>query len=482
MYENNKDIGWKKKNSVGSGGSGSYDDTLIKSKINTLNKEMDDLQKSVFFVNVESFGAKGDGVTDDTSAIRSAIEYAVNNKLNKVVFNKGTYLISSIDIPSFICIEMQSGTNIVTNSETEFAFNCNNVTNVVISGGIISGGFGAVRCVRSQKIKIEGLTVYNTKNGVTCKESDTCIINSNTFDNINGDISGSIGVTLYKTNNSIVTDNRINNTGQDSILVYDESRNCIISNNICTDWNRENDMGRASIQAYWTDHVIICDNLCYGVNHLEFGIGANETGIRARDCDYIKIDNNLVKNCYASGIENILLNDTNGKFTQKHTTITNNTIEDVGQYGISSMGTVANAQPAFTIISNNIIDGVKWMYTNGTGVGILSKDNNCIISSNIVRNVGDMGIGAYGKIKIIGNFIENAGVYNDGNVGVMRVGIFATQEGVEILFNTISHTMPSEECPMKKGIMQTGNYSYYAFGNILYNDLLMSTEGTNMHN
>lgn len=42
MYENNKDIGWKKKENNGS--NGSYDDSLIKNQINALNKKIEDKQ------------------------------------------------------------------------------------------------------------------------------------------------------------------------------------------------------------------------------------------------------------------------------------------------------------------------------------------------------------------------------------------------------------------------------------------------------
>ena len=41
MYENNKDIGWKKKNN---GSNGSYDDSLIKNQINILDDKIDDKQ------------------------------------------------------------------------------------------------------------------------------------------------------------------------------------------------------------------------------------------------------------------------------------------------------------------------------------------------------------------------------------------------------------------------------------------------------
>lgn len=45
MYENNKDIGWKKKNNNSS--NGSYDDSLIKNQINILDKKIEDKQNEL---------------------------------------------------------------------------------------------------------------------------------------------------------------------------------------------------------------------------------------------------------------------------------------------------------------------------------------------------------------------------------------------------------------------------------------------------
>lgn len=52
-----------------------------------------DLQLQHIGVNVKNFNAKGDGVTDDTTAIQSALDYCFENDLN-LYFENGEYIIS----------------------------------------------------------------------------------------------------------------------------------------------------------------------------------------------------------------------------------------------------------------------------------------------------------------------------------------------------------------------------------------------------
>lgn len=50
----------------------------------------------VIIVDVKVFGAKGDGVTDDTAAIQRAINYAISIGKHEVVFPAGTYLYTTL--------------------------------------------------------------------------------------------------------------------------------------------------------------------------------------------------------------------------------------------------------------------------------------------------------------------------------------------------------------------------------------------------
>jgi hypothetical protein len=72
------------------------------------------------FVSVEEFGAVGDGITDDYKAIQNALDYAGNNGIRKVVFQKRSYRITNI-------LQVPSGVEIDGNGATILFDNVNNL-------------------------------------------------------------------------------------------------------------------------------------------------------------------------------------------------------------------------------------------------------------------------------------------------------------------------------------------------------------------
>ena len=72
-----------------------------------------------YALSVKSFGAVGDGVTDDTPAVQVALDLCPKN--GRIIFEKGTYLLSPIRIKSDTTVEIRKGaTLLATTDEKKF--------------------------------------------------------------------------------------------------------------------------------------------------------------------------------------------------------------------------------------------------------------------------------------------------------------------------------------------------------------------------
>ena len=91
-------------------------------------------------MNVRQFGAKGDGVTDDTAKIQSALDNA-----STVIVPLGTYMVdavTSINLNSYnkLLLDNDSIVKAIGNDQTSYkVINISNVHDVEIAGGTISG-------------------------------------------------------------------------------------------------------------------------------------------------------------------------------------------------------------------------------------------------------------------------------------------------------------------------------------------------------
>jgi hypothetical protein len=104
-------------------------------------------------INVKDFGAVGDGVTDDTTAIQAALNSASKNQ---TVIISGRYRVSNITIPKFVSL-VGMGSNIgATDTYDSNFFTGTNSTLLLNSGSTISMQNGA--CLENAYIFPYGMT------------------------------------------------------------------------------------------------------------------------------------------------------------------------------------------------------------------------------------------------------------------------------------------------------------------------------------
>ena len=115
MYENNKDIGWKKKENNNSS-NGSYDDSLIKNQINVLDKKIEDKQdelisgSNIKTINGQSILGNGN-ITIKEGENVDLSEYAAKEELN----NKA----DKSDIPTKVS-QLTNDKNYLTSIPSEY--------------------------------------------------------------------------------------------------------------------------------------------------------------------------------------------------------------------------------------------------------------------------------------------------------------------------------------------------------------------------
>lgn len=135
--------------------------------------------------NVKDFGAKGDGVTDDTDAILDAIQAAVENGGGEVFFPVGKYKVSSTIVVPFKCalIGMPSGSEFNTENAVEI-IGTTTLSPVVSLTGSAGAGHGIIKSIgitRNLTTK-EASSIPSETIGLLIDNSDyTLIENVNIF-------------------------------------------------------------------------------------------------------------------------------------------------------------------------------------------------------------------------------------------------------------------------------------------------------------
>lgn len=199
-------------------------------------------------LDVKSFGAKGDGVTDDTTAVQKAINSAVTG--DTLVFN-GVFSVSKLTVSGKSNLTLK-GTGTIKQRVNNTLISVTNSPNFRIEGLTIDGNaknWYLLDIQNSSYFVIENSTFKNLGNGTTtvsaiyiAPNSNNGLIKGNVFDNIVADrIARAIWVNNYRDRSKLaanitITGNLFKNirpAGDGDAVVVDQggNSNILISGN-----------------------------------------------------------------------------------------------------------------------------------------------------------------------------------------------------------------------------------------------------------
>ena len=341
-------------------------------------------------VNVKDYGAVGDGVTDDTSAIQLAL-----NQGGYVVFDNATYLFTSLTLSSNTIIDGK-GAILKSIGENTTSFYFTGKSNIEIKNLEIYGSatevisktgyqYHGVYGYNSSNILIDNIKVHDMPNGgiffVDC--SYVTVKNCRLYNNLDGaDISFGYGDTENLITNFICTDNICESSNRYGIRVQGTAKDILVDGNIV---KSKGEYGLL-FYSYSTpiSQVRVTNNHVEDVSHNADEAYYSGMGIYLQTINNVVCSNNIVKD---------VLQD-------RPDSTTNRTLLP-GAISISSCAGVT--------CEGNIIDG-----SGKDGISITKTANTadypCLVNGNSIRNVVDYAIYA---VDLNNTIISNNSIVND---------------------------------------------------------------------
>jgi len=386
-------------------------------------------------VSVKDFGAVGDGTTDDTSAIQAAIDYVSVTGIDGTVIipkSSGKYIFTAIVNKSNVTLKGTGGVlKLKDNTCIDAGVNYYPIGNI---------GVGDVNC-KYDGLIIDGNstnnTLFNVADAITCTGKFSSVLNCKITDApdsgimfsdaafgicSNNEVSGATDAGIYSngtegtedTEGMIVTNNRIENCVYVGIAVKRSGIDYIVTNNTivnCGNGVTLTDFGLGT--GGHPNNISISNNYLkdIGYPYRSSSPAPAEVGITAQICDNVSITNNILKN--VSGV------------------------------GINIDGSRK------CIVTGNLVVGYTTSPSTGTygNTGILAETRSaqtpvdCIISSNLVRDVDDDGIylKAITYSVITNNIIKGAGanalrLFDDADNNMIQGNI--ADGATDLLYNS----------------------------------------------
>lgn len=318
-------------------------------------------QMSSFFIdkmgiyNVKSYGAKGDGVTDDTASVEATI-VAANIAGGGTIFSpRGTYRF----------------TTAIANSLT--------LNNIRFTGDNATW-YLDFTTASTHLLYLQGSNIT------------VDFLNFDSNPAFARNLTGGAFILVNGANNVFVTENRFNNCPSANIYLVNSAHDIIISNNLIQ--NSKADGIHITNGSY---SVIVNGNNLYNTG--DDGISVVWYSNSLNQPQDITISDNLIKNSQASGI---------AVYHGKNVVIDNNTVLTTINHGIAVAQNDRADNSLDITIQNNYLKNIGSVITSHMGIYI-DLVNISIVKNNTIDTTIDQGVyvGRYTNLKIIGNIFRN---------------------------------------------------------------------------
>jgi len=396
------------------------------------------LKSAMRVVNVKGFGAKGDGVTDDTSAIQSAIDSLGGNPGMIVGEPDDVYLVSYLLYSSNLIFDMRGATlksKVLSSDEANRPIlkrKDDTVSNVIIKNVIFDGnGSAQSYTVDPALYACDDMVVYN------------CV-----FRNFNGRTDGGTStIDAQGRKNVKILYNKFMDlgyvgspSGVRDVIQAIESENLLVEGNYIKNYT---DTGVAFNRA---NNVIIKDNILI-LENVSGEIPINGfASIGAANAENITIENNIID---AYKIKRGIWLQPDPGYRFSNVTVKNNRLKLTDDSACGTPGMYLIRLNNLTVTQNHV---THWGYT---GIQVEVPSGDVAITENIVEK-SDLG-GIYvvtpeaNSTVIISNNITKNNYQNRGNLTYSGVFKYLTaRAGIGVYNDTAS----------KGNIIITGNASF----------------------